>query len=86
LHNHHHWVTETGDNIFFKDADLTNFLTSDPNRVLSDYLNGIDITGGTGRFEGATGTISAFGAVDLNLGQLTLRYAGTVCFKPVPPP
>jgi adenylate cyclase len=29
---------------------------------------------------------SVFGAVDLSLGQLTLRYAGTVCFKPVPPP
>jgi hypothetical protein len=82
LHNHHHWVTESGDTIFFKDADLTNFPTSDPNRALSDYLHGIEITGGTGRFDGATGDLSSvFGAADLNLGQITLRYAGTVCFK-----
>jgi hypothetical protein len=87
-HVHHHWVTETGDTIFLKDAYLTTYPASDPNnRVLADYLNGVEITGGTGAFEGATGEAnSVFGAVDLSLGQLTLRYAGTVCFKPVPPP
>lgn len=86
LHNHHHWVTEAGDTIFLKDADLTNFTTSGPNRVLSDYLNGIDIVGGTGAFEGATGTVFAFGAADPKLGQITLRYEGTVCSKPVARP
>jgi len=56
---------------------------SDPKRVLADYLDGVDITGGTGRFDGATGHLSSvFGAVDLNLGQITLRYAGTICFRP----
>jgi hypothetical protein len=86
-HVHHHWVTETGDTIFLSDAYLTTYPTSDPNnRVLADYLNGVKITGGTGAFEGATGEVnSVFGAVDLSLGQLTLRYAGTVCFKSVPP-
>jgi hypothetical protein len=84
-HVHHHWVTESGDTIFLNDANLTAFPTPDPNRVLADYLNGVDITGGTGAFEGATGTLSAWGAADLNLGQITLRYAGTVCFKPVSP-
>jgi hypothetical protein len=65
---------------------LTLFPTADSNRDLGDYLDGIDITGGTGRFEGATGHLSSvFGAVDLKLGQVTLRYAGTVCFKQVPP-
>ncbi len=83
-HVHHHWVTESGDTIFVKDAFLTTFPTSDPNRVLVDYLNGVDITGGTGGFEGATGNLSSvFGAADLKLGQITLRYAGTVCFRPV---
>jgi hypothetical protein len=86
LHNRHHWVTESGDTIFLADADLTNFPTSDPNRVLSDYLNGIGIIGGTGRFQGATGTIFAFGAGDLKLGEITLRYAGTVCFPTVQEP
>jgi hypothetical protein len=82
-HVHHHWVTESGDTIFLNDAYLTAFPTSDPNRVLADYLNGVDITGGTGGFEGATGTVFAFGAADLKLGQITLRYAGTVCFRAV---
>ena len=81
FHVQHHWVTETGDTIFVKDAFLTTFPTSDPNRVLADYLKGVEITGGTGRFEGATGLLSSvFGAADLKLGQITLRYAGTVCF------
>jgi len=83
LHNHHHWVTEAGDTIFFKDADLTLLSTSISGLFAGDYLSGIYITGGTGGFEGATGKISAFGAVDENKGQLTLRYEGTVCFEPV---
>jgi hypothetical protein len=84
FHVHHHWVTESGDTIFLNDAYATNFPTADPNnRVLADYLNGIDITGGTGPFEGATGTIFSFGAADLNLGHVTFRYEGTVCFRPV---
>jgi hypothetical protein len=83
LHNHHHWVTDTGDSIFFKDADLTLLSTSIPGLFAGDYLSGIDITGGTGGFEGATGNITAFGAVDENKGQLTLRYEGTVCFPNV---
>jgi hypothetical protein len=83
-HVQHHWVTDSGDTIFLQNADLTLFPTSDPNRVLGDYLNGVEISGGTGRFEGANGHLSSvFGAADLNLGQITLRYAGTICFAPV---
>ena len=85
-HVQHHWVTESGDTIFAKDALLTTFPTSDPNRVLVDYLNGVEIMGGTGRFEDATGKVFAFGAADLGLGQITLRYAGTVCFPTVNEP
>jgi hypothetical protein len=92
LHNQHHWVTESGDTIFLNPADATAYATPDNNRFLTDYLNGIVITGGTGAFAGATGELtSVFGGVDLNLaqvvsGQVTLRYARTVCFKPVSPP
>ena len=86
-HVHHHLVTETGDTVFWQDADLTTFPTSDSGRVLADYLNGVNITGGTGGFENAHGTLeSVFGAIDLNKGELTLRYEGTVCFERVPPP
>ena len=85
LHNHHHWVTESGDTITFEDADLT--LLADVNgQYLGNYVHGVTITGGTGGFEGASGNLnSVFGAIDLNKGQLTLRYEGTVCFEHVPP-
>lgn len=86
FHNHHHWVTESGDTIFLNAADLTIYPTPDNNRVLADYLNGVEIMGGTGAFERATGTIFFFGAGDLSLGQITLRYAGTVCFPTVKAP
>ena len=87
-HVHHHWVTDSGDTIFLSDAFSTLFPTLDPNpRDLGDYLNGIDIMGGTGRFDGATGHLSSvFGAADLKFGQVTLRYAGTVCFATVKEP
>jgi hypothetical protein len=86
LHNHHHWVTASGDTIFFDDADL--YLLADVNnQYLGNYIHGVTITGGNGAFEGASGFLdSVFGAIDLNQGQLTLRYAGTVCFARVPPP
>jgi hypothetical protein len=85
-HVQHHWVTDSGDTIFLKDAVLTAFPTSDPNRILGDYLDGVEFLGGTGRFDDATGKAFAFGAADLNLGQITLRYAGTVCFPTVKAP
>jgi hypothetical protein len=81
-HVQHHWVTDSGDTIFLNDAFLTTFPTSDPNRVLGDYLKGVDLIGGTGSFDDAKGTLSFFGADDLKLGQIALRYEGTVCFKP----
>jgi hypothetical protein len=86
LHNHHHWVTASGDTITFQDADL--YLLADVNnQFLGNYLHGITITGGTGAFEGASGFLdSVFGAIDFNKGQLTLRYAGTVCFSTVKEP
>ena len=79
-------MTDSGDTISVKDAFLTTFPTPDAKRALADYIDGVDIIGGTGRFDGATGTLYAFGAVDLNLGQITLRYEGTVCFSPVKGP
>jgi hypothetical protein len=79
-------VTESGDTIFLNEADATNYSTSDPDHVLAVYRNGIEVTGGTGRFEGATGTIFSFGAADLTLGNAIFRYSGTVCFPTVKEP
>jgi hypothetical protein len=37
------------------------------------------IQGGTGAFDGATGTLVNDGVADTNTGLVTLRYAGEVC-------
>jgi hypothetical protein len=72
-------VTETGETLSFDDAYLTAIPTS-TGLVLADYIDGVKMTGGTGRFADASGTIAAWGAVDLSKGQLVLRYEGKVCF------
>ena len=44
------------------------------------------ISGGTGRFADVMpSTLAAWGAINLNFdnGQLSLRYEGTLCFRPV---
>lgn len=81
LHVHHHWVTVTGETLSFDDAYATLFPTPVSGFYAASYLNGVVMNGnGTGRFSGASGTITAWGAVDLNRKQLTLRYEGKVCF------
>jgi hypothetical protein len=81
LHNHHHWVTESGDTILFADAEATLFPTPIPGLYAGSYIKGIKIIGGTGRFENATGNLTnTYGAVDLPKGQVVLRYEGHVCF------
>jgi hypothetical protein len=79
FHNHHHWVTESGDTIFFADADATAFPTDIRGLFATSYTNGVAIIGGTGRFAGASGTLQIFGAVNLSQEQIILHYHGDVC-------
>jgi hypothetical protein len=37
------------------------------------------LTGGTGKFEGATGQIDNIGEVDMNRGVTVFRYTGKLC-------
>jgi hypothetical protein len=86
FHNHHQWVTESGDTLLFEDADATAFPTMSPLApalLAVSYLDGVAITGGTGRYAGASGKLAVFGAVDMSKQQLTLRYEGQVCTRPV---
>lgn len=71
-------VTDTGDTVSFSDTDLTTYTTSVAGLVAAQET--IKIVGGTGRFQGATGTLSFFGAI--NGGEVTLRYDGMVCLRP----
>jgi len=81
---HHYWVTSSGDTINFKDA----VLNADP----TDFLEGGTvvavrwghyrsvITGGTGKFQEATGYLDYFGLADFVNNTLVLRYRGQVCY------
>jgi hypothetical protein len=73
----HHWVTESGDNIYFDKAVATTVPLSQTRFAIVSYP--AHIVGGTGRFAGATGDLTNIGEADLVAGT-TFRYSGEVCF------
>jgi hypothetical protein len=73
----HHWVTESGDNIYFDPAVATTAPLSRTRFAVISYP--AHITGGTGRFAGATGDLTNIGEADLIAGT-AFRYSGQVCF------
>lgn len=84
----HYWVTSQGDTILMKPAVLTPTYPVSQSIVLDKSVVAVpwgnyasEITGGTGKFDGATGRVSYFGMADFSKGTLVLRYAGTVCFQ-----
>ena len=77
FHVQHHWVTESGDTLFFDPATATTAPLSQTLFAVITYP--LHLTGGTGRFAGATGDINAIGEADLVKGTI-FRYSGEVCF------
>ena len=77
FHVQHHWVTQSGDTLFFDPATATTLPLSQTLFAIISYP--IHLTGGTGRFNGATGDLTAIGEVDLSSGTV-FRYSGKVCF------
>ncbi|HUI57480.1 MAG TPA: hypothetical protein VLY04_21030 [Bryobacteraceae bacterium] len=80
----HYWVTNAGDTILLKQATLTPTYPVPTNKAIvavpwGNYSS--DISGGTGKFEGATGTINYFGIADFIKNTLVLRYSGIVCYR-----
>ena len=73
----HHWVTESGDNIYFDKAVATTLPLSQTRFAIVSYP--AHIVGGTGRFAGATGDLTNIGEADLVAGT-AFRYSGAVCF------
>ncbi len=73
----HHWVTESGDNIYFAPAVATTMPLSQTRFAFISYPT--HIIGGTGKFAGATGDLTSIGEADLQAGT-AIRYSGTVCF------
>ena len=80
FHNQHHWVTSGGDTINTDPAYATGFPTSIAGFYAAIYADGVNVTGGTGRFADASGKIYFWGAVNTNSGEVALRYEGTVCY------
>jgi len=84
----HFWVTESGDTIASAETEVTAYPGGSPTQPLlysSVYEKGVKITGGTGKFEGATGSLKVWAAIDLAAGEAAGRYAGVICFKPPTP-
>jgi hypothetical protein len=79
FNNQHHWVTEAGDTLLLNNASATAWPTGVPGFYAVRYVDGVTISGGTGRFAGASGKLAIFGGVDLTTQQVILRYAGQVC-------
>ncbi len=77
FHVQHHWVTESGDTLSFDPATATTVPLSQTLFAVVTYP--LHLTGGTGRFAGATGDMNAIGEIDLSAGTV-FRYSGQVCF------
>ena len=74
----HHFVTQEGDTIYTAHATATTREAAPGLYAILNYP--VHITGGTGKFAGATGDFNNIGAADLNTGRTVFRYSGKVCF------
>jgi hypothetical protein len=77
FHIQHHWVTESGDTLSFDQATATTTPVAPSLYAIITYP--VHLTGGTGKFTGVTGDFNNIGEVDLNSGQIILRYSGQLC-------
>ena len=77
LHVQHHWVTESGDLLFFDQATATTTPVASGLYAIITYP--VHLAGGTGKFAQVTGDFTNIGEVDLNTGQIVLRYSGQLC-------
>jgi hypothetical protein len=73
----HHWVTTDGETLNFDQATLKGTWVSPTILAVVSYKP--HLSGGTGRFAGATADTSAIGELDFNTGHVALRYTGTLC-------
>jgi hypothetical protein len=82
LNLQHYWITDSGETILFKPAALRGTDTGDLNVVAvlwGKYIS--EISGGTGKYQGATGKLEYFGLADFKALTLVLRYRGEICTK-----
>ena len=77
FHIQHHWVTESGDTLSFDPATATTTAVAAGLYAIITYP--VHLTGGTGKFAHTIGDLTSIGEVDLNSGQIVLRYSGKIC-------
>jgi len=77
FHIQHHWVTEAGDTLSFDQATATTTAVAPGLYAIITYP--VHLTGGTGKFAHTTGDFNNIGEVDLNTGQIVIRYSGQLC-------
>ena len=77
FHVQHHWVTESGDTLSFDQATATSTAVAPGLYAVITYPT--HLSGGTGKFAHVTGDFNSIGEVDLNSGQIVLRYSGQLC-------
>lgn len=73
----HHWVTENGETLNIGAATLQAAFVDPGLLAVRKYK--AHLSGGTGRFANASGDFSFIGEIDLNTGQVVLRYSGSIC-------
>jgi hypothetical protein len=86
FHVQHHWVTESGDQLFFDPATATTMPVGSGLFAVLTYP--LHPTGGTGKFANVThdgSEMDAIGEVHCDnamcsAGQTIFRYSGQVCF------
>jgi hypothetical protein len=78
FHVQHHWVTESGDTLTIDPAVATTNPVSQTLFAVATYP--LHISGGTGKFDDATGDVTSIGEVDLSKNATVFRYTGQVCF------
>jgi hypothetical protein len=77
FHVQHHWVTDSGDTLSFDPAKATTISVASGLYAVITYP--VHVTGGTGKYTGVTGDLNFIGEVELDSGQLVLRYSGQLC-------
>jgi hypothetical protein len=78
LHVQHHWVTESGDTLAIDPAVATTTAVAPGLYGIVTYP--VHLSGGSGKFAGATGDLDSIGEADLGSGRIVLRYYGQICF------
>jgi len=74
----HHWVTDAGDTILMGVAQATAKPVAEGLFAIVSYP--VKVTGGTGRFAGASGHLENIGELDATTGRTVFRYHGDVCY------